>query len=142
MCFINVYVTCAGFCLGHLIHSGLMLGYQIVYLTSEGNEFYNCASVATLILDVLYPIYSFFQLFFIFKYSHVSNKIFFTVILIHKYILNREKRSETYLTHVCRLSWSVACLEKIKKEEISASNMVFVSCRDMSQVCGIPFSPI
>ncbi|KAJ9596313.1 hypothetical protein L9F63_012646, partial [Diploptera punctata] len=64
-------VGAAGFCFGHLIHSGLMLGYQIVYLTSEGEEFYNCASIPTLVLDILYPIYSFLQLFFIFKYSNV-----------------------------------------------------------------------
>ena len=61
-----------GFCFGHLIHSGLMLGYQIVYLRAEGQEFYDCASIATLLLDVLYPVYSFLQLFFIFKYSNVS----------------------------------------------------------------------
>ncbi|XP_023718681.1 proton channel OtopLc isoform X2 [Cryptotermes secundus] len=64
-------VGAAGFCFGHLIHSGLMLGYQIVYLRAEGQEFYNCASIATLLLDVLYPVYSFLQLFFIFKYSNV-----------------------------------------------------------------------
>ncbi|XP_021939628.1 uncharacterized protein LOC110839581 [Zootermopsis nevadensis] len=64
-------VGAAGFCFGHLIHSGLMLGYQIVYLRAEGEEFYNCASIATLLLDVLYPVYSFLQLFFIFKYSNV-----------------------------------------------------------------------
>jgi hypothetical protein len=65
----------SGFCFGHLIHSGLMLGYQIVYLRAEGQEFYNCASIATLLLDVLYPLYSFLQLFFIFKYSNVSANI-------------------------------------------------------------------
>jgi hypothetical protein len=67
----------SGFCFGHLIHSGLMLGYQIVYLRAEGNEFYKCASIATLLLDVLYPVYSFLQLFFIFKYSNVSVNIDF-----------------------------------------------------------------
>ncbi|GFG38718.1 hypothetical protein Cfor_00329, partial [Coptotermes formosanus] len=64
-------VGAAGFCFGHLIHSGLMLGYQIVYLRADGQEFYDCASIATLLLDVLYPVYSFLQLFFIFKYSNV-----------------------------------------------------------------------
>jgi hypothetical protein len=68
----NVTIVASGFCFGHLIHSGLMLGYQIVYLRAEGPEFYNCASIATLLLDVLYPVYSFLQLFFIFKYSNVS----------------------------------------------------------------------
>jgi hypothetical protein len=65
-------IVVSGFCFGHLIHSGLMLGYQIVYLRADGQEFYSCASIATLMLDVLYPVYSFLQLFFIFKYSNVS----------------------------------------------------------------------
>ena len=65
-------IIVTGFCFGHLIHSGLMLGYQIVYLRAEGQEFYDCASIATLLLDILYPVYSFLQLFFIFKYSNVS----------------------------------------------------------------------
>ena len=68
-------IVVTGFCFGHLIHSGLMLGYQIVYLRAEGQEFYDCASIATLLLDVLYPVYSFLQLFFIFKYSNVSASI-------------------------------------------------------------------
>jgi hypothetical protein len=67
-----------------------MLGYQIVYLTAEGQEFYNCASIATLLLDVLYPVYSFLQLFFIFKYSNVSVHIGFHIshIQIFKYDIN------------------------------------------------------
>ncbi|GLV35744.1 Otopetrin-like c [Carabus blaptoides fortunei] len=64
-------VGVAGFCLGHLIHSGLLLGYQIVFLTSDGDAFYECASVATLVLDITYPVYSFLLLYFIFKYSNV-----------------------------------------------------------------------
>jgi hypothetical protein len=62
-----------------------MLGYQIVYLRAEGQEFYNCASIATLLLDVLYPVYSFLQLFFIFKYSNVSVHIGFHISHISKY---------------------------------------------------------
>lgn len=61
-----------GFCLGHLVHSGLLLGYQIVFLASDGESFYECASIATLVLDFIYPIYSFLLLYFIFKYSNVS----------------------------------------------------------------------
>jgi hypothetical protein len=62
-----------------------MLGYQIVYLRAEGQEFYNCASIATLLLDVLYPVYSFLQLFFIFKYSNVSVNIDFYISHVVKY---------------------------------------------------------
>lgn len=64
--------TFLGFCFGHLIHSGLLLGYQIIFLTSDSEKFYECASVATLVLDIIYPIYSFLLLYFIFKYSNVS----------------------------------------------------------------------
>lgn len=55
------------FCLGHLVHSALLLSVQAVYLRSDTN----CGNVVILILDVLYPCYSFCQLFFIFKYSNV-----------------------------------------------------------------------
>ncbi|XP_044729577.1 proton channel OtopLc-like [Chrysoperla carnea] len=67
----------AGFCLGHLIHSGLLLGYQIVLLTKNGNNMkntdnsYSCVNIPTVILDIVYPVYSFLQLYFIFKYSNV-----------------------------------------------------------------------
>ncbi|XP_054287534.1 proton channel OtopLc-like [Macrosteles quadrilineatus] len=64
-------IGAAGFCLGHLTHSGLLLAYQIASLQADPAAFYRCASVATLALDVLYPTYSFCQLFFIFKYSNV-----------------------------------------------------------------------
>uniref|UniRef100_V5I8B2 Otopetrin-2 n=1 Tax=Anoplophora glabripennis TaxID=217634 RepID=V5I8B2_ANOGL len=64
-------IGAAVFCFGHLIHSGLIIGYQLVFLTNNESAFYECASAATLALDVLYPIYSFLLLFFIFKYSNV-----------------------------------------------------------------------
>ncbi|XP_015593570.1 uncharacterized protein LOC107266975 isoform X2 [Cephus cinctus] len=62
-------VGAAVFCFGHLIHSGLLLVYEIFFLTSE--ELHECFSLVALIFDVVYPIYSFFQLFFIFKYANV-----------------------------------------------------------------------
>ncbi|RZB39386.1 otopetrin-2 [Asbolus verrucosus] len=64
-------IGAAGFCVGHLIHSGLLLGYQILFLTSDGEAFYECATVISLILDIVYPIYSFLLLYFIFKYSNI-----------------------------------------------------------------------
>ncbi|XP_068906055.1 proton channel OtopLc-like [Tenebrio molitor] len=64
-------IGAAGFCVGHLIHSGLLLGYQILFLTSDGEAFYECATVISLVLDIFYPIYSFFLLYFIFKYSNI-----------------------------------------------------------------------
>ncbi|XP_073998766.1 proton channel OtopLc-like [Rhodnius prolixus] len=64
-------VGAAGFCLGHLIHSGLLISYQLAFLMTDSANFLRCASIATLVLDLLYPTYSFLQLFFIFKYSNV-----------------------------------------------------------------------
>ncbi|XP_048512243.1 proton channel OtopLc-like [Athalia rosae] len=66
---IYLRVGAAVFCFGHLIHSGLLLLYEIVFLTTE--EFYQCFNPISLTFDIMYPIYSFFQLFFIFKYSNV-----------------------------------------------------------------------
>ncbi|XP_063913900.1 proton channel OtopLc-like isoform X2 [Zophobas morio] len=64
-------IGAAGFCVGHLIHSGLLLGYQILFLTSDGEAFYECATLVSLVLDILYPVYSFLLLYFIFKYSNI-----------------------------------------------------------------------
>ncbi|ODM94668.1 Otopetrin-1 [Orchesella cincta] len=60
------------FCFGHLIHSGLLLCRQIIFFTTDDEKVFNrCANVANLILDILFPIYSFLLLFVIFKYSNV-----------------------------------------------------------------------
>lgn len=60
------------FCIGHVIHSGLLIAYRIAFWTTEERKRYNCTSIPTMILDILYPINSFILLFFIFKYSNVS----------------------------------------------------------------------
>lgn len=60
------------FCFGHLIHSSLLLAYQLIFIISTDDEFYACASVPTFIVDLVYPIYSFFLIYFLFKYSNVS----------------------------------------------------------------------
>ena len=50
--------------------------------------------------------------------------------------LNRQERSNTYLTHVCRMWQSIEKLVKIEKEgqrekkELSASTVAFISCTD------------
>lgn len=67
-------IGAAGFFLGHIVHSGLLLSYQIVFLTSDREIFDNCANVTSLILDILNPLYSFFLLYFLFKYSNVLVK--------------------------------------------------------------------
>lgn len=63
--------TFTGFAFGLLIHSVLLIVYQVVFLTANDYTFYKCASVVTLALEILFPIYSLFVLFFIFKYINV-----------------------------------------------------------------------
>lgn len=64
-------ISIKGFAFGLLIHSMLQISYQIFFLSSNGDSFYDCASYTTLILDVLFPTYSLFTLFFIVKYMNV-----------------------------------------------------------------------
>lgn len=61
----------AVFCFGHLTHYGLIIGSEFMSLTSSTDDFHSCTNIYILVLDIIYPIYSFFQLFFIFKYSNV-----------------------------------------------------------------------
>lgn len=66
------FFSFVGFCFGHLIHSGLVIGYRLIFLTGDYESWTECGTVATFILDIIYPFYSFLLLFFIFKYSNVS----------------------------------------------------------------------
>lgn len=61
----------AWFCFGLLIHSVLIVSYQVIFLTSVDPDFYECASPLTLALDIMFPLYSIFVLFFVFKYANV-----------------------------------------------------------------------
>lgn len=61
------------FCLGYLIHTGLNLGQKILYLTEDDPVFENCTCTTDVVMYVLQPVYAFYQLFFIFKYSNVSH---------------------------------------------------------------------
>lgn len=69
--FNRFYFFFAGFAFGLLIHSILQISYQIFFLSQTGSNIGNCASYTTLVLDILFPIYSLFVLFFIFKYMNV-----------------------------------------------------------------------
>ncbi|GBP35858.1 Proton channel OtopLc [Eumeta japonica] len=60
-----------GFAFGHLVHSILLLAVQINFLLDENIVNDECVDVVQVALDVFYPLYSFFQLYFIFKYSNV-----------------------------------------------------------------------
>lgn len=67
----NFYLKCgmAAFCFGHVIHEGLRFGQQL-YFFGTGNQ--NCKDSAALIAHLITPLYSFYQLFMMFKYSNVS----------------------------------------------------------------------
>lgn len=60
-----------GFAFGLLIHSILQISYQVFFLSQTNANLTNCASITTLVLDIMFPIYSLFVLFFIFKYMNV-----------------------------------------------------------------------
>jgi len=63
------------FCFGHLIHSGLNLGQKILYLTADDGAFEACTCMSDVIASVLQPVYAFYNLFFVYKYSNlVINK--------------------------------------------------------------------
>ncbi|XP_046978888.1 proton channel OtopLc-like [Vanessa cardui] len=61
----------AGFALGHLIHSVLLIAAQISYYFDDNISNQDCIDIMQVILDVANPLYCFLQLFFIFKYSNV-----------------------------------------------------------------------
>lgn len=69
----NFYLKCgmAAFCFGHVIHEGLRFGQQL-YFFGTGNQ--NCRDSAALIAHLITPLYSFYQLFMMFKYSNVSGR--------------------------------------------------------------------
>ncbi|KAK7069901.1 hypothetical protein SK128_023396 [Halocaridina rubra] len=59
------------FCFGYLTHTGLELGQKILYLTEDDPAFDDCTCTTDVIMSVLQPVYAFYQLFFIFKYSNL-----------------------------------------------------------------------
>lgn len=73
------YEICSisGFAFGLLVYSILQISYQIEFISANGDSSYQCASYVTLALDILFPIYSTFTLFFTVKYMNV-------VINVHK----------------------------------------------------------
>lgn len=65
--FIYLKLGAAWFCFGLLTHSVLTLTYEIVYFTQDTA----CSDFLQLTVDILFPLYSLFLLFFIFKYCNV-----------------------------------------------------------------------
>ena len=70
---LSTLVANLGFCFGHLIHNCLLLARQILHFSSSDDKLYEeCADSVSLVLYTLSPIYSFYQLYILFKYSNVS----------------------------------------------------------------------
>uniref|UniRef100_A0A6P7FKQ1 Proton channel OtopLc-like n=1 Tax=Diabrotica virgifera virgifera TaxID=50390 RepID=A0A6P7FKQ1_DIAVI len=108
-------IGAAAFCFGHLIHAGILVGYQLVFITEDSAMFYECGSIPTFLLDLLYPIYSFFVLFFIFKYSN---------IVINKYtVLARFGIMHLLSSSICFWIWTIMreTLEAIASKKITAN---------------------
>ncbi|GFT56411.1 proton channel OtopLc [Nephila pilipes] len=61
----------AAFCFGHLINEGLLLGQQILDFTQEDRYLLGCGEISSLIVHIIRPLYSFYQLFIVFKYSNI-----------------------------------------------------------------------
>jgi len=59
------------FCLGSMIHLGLDLGQKIQYLLSPDPSFSRCTCASDIVIAVLQPIYVFYNLFFVFKFSNL-----------------------------------------------------------------------
>ena len=65
-------IGAAIFCFGHLIHMGLKIANH-VYAMTDGDALVEkyCGQKEGLAYDVIYPVFSFIQLYFIFKYGNV-----------------------------------------------------------------------
>ncbi|XP_049865002.1 proton channel OtopLc-like [Pectinophora gossypiella] len=61
----------AGFALGNLVHSVLLITVQVAFLFDENIDNEHCIDYVRLTLDIIHPVYCFLQLFFVFKYSNV-----------------------------------------------------------------------
>lgn len=58
----------AVFCSGHIIHEGLMLSKHVIDWNRDPER---CSDLTSVLLHSLRPVYSFYQLFIVFKYSNI-----------------------------------------------------------------------
>lgn len=65
--FVYLKFGAAWFCFGLLTHSVLTLTYQIFYFAQDSQ----CSNLLLLTVEILFPLYSLFVLFFIFKYCNI-----------------------------------------------------------------------
>ncbi|XP_037792233.1 proton channel OtopLc-like [Penaeus monodon] len=68
---IYIKIGATVFCFGHMIHTGLTFGQQVLYFTEDDPELAACSSIVNIIISSLQPICAFYQLFFIFKYANL-----------------------------------------------------------------------
>lgn len=65
--FFYLKLGAAWFCFGLLTHSALTLTYDVIYFAEDSE----CNNLLQLAVDIMFPLYSLFVLFFIFKYSNI-----------------------------------------------------------------------
>lgn len=65
--FLYLKLGAAWFAFGLLTHSILTLTYQIIYFTQDNA----CSNLLQLTVEIMFPLYSLFLLFFIFKYTNI-----------------------------------------------------------------------
>ncbi|XP_055296863.1 proton channel OtopLc-like isoform X4 [Sitodiplosis mosellana] len=59
------------FAFGLVLYFVLQITYDAYFISSNGDYLYDCASYITLSMNILFPLYSLFSLFFIVKYMNV-----------------------------------------------------------------------
>ncbi|XP_064123051.1 proton channel OtopLc-like [Macrobrachium nipponense] len=59
------------FCMGHLIFSGLELASKLAFYLNHDEDYQLCTSLTDIVMSVMLLIYTFYQLFFAFKFSNL-----------------------------------------------------------------------
>ena len=77
------------FCLIHLVHSLLQFSEMIIYVF-EGHT--DCYTIERIMMHFLIPVFSFLQLYTVYKYSNVSQ---------HKLLSNQELSCVSVLVPLC-----------------------------------------
>ncbi|MCL4149453.1 UNVERIFIED_CONTAM: hypothetical protein GTU68_047684 [Idotea baltica] len=117
-------IGAAVFCLGYLIHSGLNLGQKVLYIIDEDEAFDACTCTQDILMSVLQPIYAFYQLFFIFKYSNI--------------IINRRKRLSRFALMHCISASLLFWVYTIIQETLQAIKSKKDASAESANVTAIP----
>lgn len=82
----KISLLSTGFFFGLLVYSSIQIAYDAYFISSNGNRFPDCVSYIKLVVNILFPIYSVFALFFIIKYMNVvinANQNLARIFLMH-----------------------------------------------------------